>query len=249
MRKQTILDPGVLYFGRGNSKLVADNVATFTLPAGYTCPGAMDCLAKFDRKKRKLVDGPKQKFRCFAASTEASRTTVRVSTDRNWQRLKTARTVENMTALIRMSLPPTYWSIVRVHVGGDFYSLDYMMAWFEAARQEPTRLFYAYTKSLDVWVKLRHLQPDNFVMTASRGGRHDHLIDQYDLRESIVFFHPEDAEAAGVPMDHEDNLAMDRTVHKFGLLIHNNGAPGSEHSKAVKRLKKENIKFSYGRKK
>lgn len=247
MRKQTVLDPGLLFFGKGNSK-IADNIATFSIPAGYTCPGALDCYAKFDRVKRKLIDGPHQKHRCFAASLEAARTSVRVSTDRNWQRLKTARSVENMTALIKMSLPPAWFSAVRVHAAGDFYNRQYFTAWMLAAEANPDRLFYAYTKSLDFWMELRALVPTNFVLTASRGGKHDRLIDEHNLREAIVVYHPEEAEALGLEIDHDDSLAMNPAVQKYALLLHGMGAKGSKHAAAVKRMRDENIKYSYTRK-
>lgn len=248
MRKQTVADPGLLFFGKGNAKL-PPNVATFSIPAGYTCPGAMDCLSKFDRGKRKLVDGPRQQHRCFAASMEAAFTTVRLSTDRNWQRLKTAKTVEVMVSLITNSLPPPYYDVVRVHVHGDYFSFDYMLAWLEVARKNPDRLFYSYTKSLHFLVKAMDagLVPENFVFTASRGGKFDHLIDDKGLREAVVIYHPEEAEALGLQIDHDDTLARDPEVRKFSLLIHGQQPAKSKSAVAVKRLKKEGVKFSYGR--
>ena len=250
MRKQTITDPGLLYFGRGNSKL-PDNVATFSIPAGYTCPGALDCYAKFDRIKKKLIDGPHQKHRCFAASLEAARSSVRVSTDRNWQRLKTAGTVEKMAALIKVSLPPTWFDGIRTHASGDYYSLNYMLAWAQAAISNPDRLFYAYTKSLPFWVELKknNMIPPNMLLTASRGGKYDKLIDEHGLREAVVVLHPEEAEEQGLEIDHDDSMAMNPDVHKFALLIHGIQKPGTAAAAATKRLRKENIKYAYTRKK
>lgn len=238
----------ILFFGRGNNK-VSDDVATFSIPAGYTCPGALDCHAWFDRKKRRLIDGPHQQFRCFSAMTEAARPSVRMSTDRNWETLKRARTVENMAALIKLSLPPEYFRKIRVHVAGDFYSLDYLTAWVTVAQQTPDRLFYGYTKSLDMLVALKEMLPPNFVFTASRGGKHDKLIDEHNWREALVVFHPEEAEELGLQIDHDDRYAMDPAVHKFALLIHSNGPPGSKHAQATARLRKEKITYTYGRKK
>ena len=240
-------DPGHLFFGRGNSKLPPD-VATFSIPAGFTCPGANECLSKFDRNKRKLVDGPNQQHRCFAASTEAIRPSVRKSLDRNWALLKRARTTENMVALIMRSMLPAYWSKIRVHVHGDYYNMAYFLAWMEVARQHPERLFYSYTKSLEYWVAAMSLVPKNYVLTASRGGKFDHLIEKHNLREAVVVYHPEEAEALGLEIDHDDSHAMLDDGKNFALLIHGQGAKGSRHSAARKRLIKENISFSYGRK-
>ena len=61
-----------LAFGRGNAKLEG-HIATFSMPAGWTCPMAFDCLARADKATGKITDGPDATFRCFAASAEALR--------------------------------------------------------------------------------------------------------------------------------------------------------------------------------
>ena len=61
-----------LRFSKGNAKLTKDTLI-FNLPAGKTCPGALHCKAFATEQadgKRKIVDGPETKFRCFAASSE-----------------------------------------------------------------------------------------------------------------------------------------------------------------------------------
>ena len=47
------------------------NIYGFSLPAGYSCPFADECLSKADRITGKITDGPDMKFRCFQASLEA----------------------------------------------------------------------------------------------------------------------------------------------------------------------------------
>lgn len=209
----------------------------------------MDCLAKFDRNKRKLMDGKFQQHRCFAASVEAARSSVRVSVDRNWEYLKRARTTEAMTELISRSLPQAYFHTVRVHVHGDYYNLDYMLAWLEVARKNPDRLFYSYTKSLNFLVKAMSagMVPSNFVFTASRGGKFDALIEEHGLREAVVVMHPEEAEAMGLKIDKDESLATNPEVQKFALLIHGQQPSKSRASQAILRLKREDIKYSYGR--
>ena len=71
----------LLRFGTPNAKLKAleiseynltrKRVATFSLPSGYTCPGAKECLSYANRKTGKIKDGQHTKFRCFQASAEA----------------------------------------------------------------------------------------------------------------------------------------------------------------------------------
>ena len=70
----------LLKFGRANDKLkklearLGKRLYTISLKAGYSCPGANLCFAKFDRSlgdNGQIVDGQKAEFRCFAASLEA----------------------------------------------------------------------------------------------------------------------------------------------------------------------------------
>jgi hypothetical protein len=65
-----------LRFGRGNAKLKDPNILTFSLPAGWSCPGAAACLSKADRGTGKVKDGPATSFRCYAATMEARHTSV-----------------------------------------------------------------------------------------------------------------------------------------------------------------------------
>lgn len=244
----TVNDSGLLYFGRDNAKLAGQPAVTFKLPADYTCPQARICRSRFDRVKQKVVDGPHSELRCFAASLEAAFPSVRVSADRNLYLLNRDKSVERMTDLISMSLPPKYFTIVRIHDGGDFFSEGYMAAWMEVARREPGRLFYAYTKSLDHWIKLRNLMPPNMTLVASWGGDLDHLIEPHGLRNARVIYHPEEAAKWGdLPIDHDDKLAQDENVQEFSILLHGVQKKGSEAAKALSRMKRENVRFGYSR--
>ena len=144
-----------------------------------------------------------------------------------------------------MSLPGNFFKNIRVHADGDFFSGDYFLAWMEVARRSPERLFYAYTKNLPVWVRYMKLVPSNFVLTASRGGKWDNLIDEHNLRNVTVIYHPTAAKEMGLLIDHDDSLARADDGKSFALLIHGAGAAGSEHNKATSRLRKEGVQFSY----
>ena len=89
--------------------------------------------------------------------------------------------------------------------------------------------------------------PENFVLTASRGGRQDELIDQFKMRESKVVFSEAEAEALGYEIDHTDEHAAIPEIRNesFALLIHGVQPKGSKASEAIKQLKKEKVKFSY----
>ena len=92
-------------------------------------------------------------------------------------------------------------------------------------------------------------QPANFNMTMSRGGLYDHLIDRYQLKHANVIFHPNMAN--GMPIDHSDINAVftyateSNPTGSFNLLIHGMQPAKSDASKAIQRLKRENIRFSY----
>ena len=235
-----------LSFNLKNVKLKKTGTAAFSLPAGYTCPGACDCLAWFDRDTNKLKDGPKAEFRCFAASLEAAFPSVRKSVDRNLAILKEEKTVANMTEKIMMSLPAiAKFPNIRVHADGDFYNQSYFLAWMETARLSPDRLFYAYTKNLPVWVKYRACVPENFVLTASEGGKWDSLIAKHKLRKATVVYHPDEAEALGLEIDHDDSHARSLDGKDFALLLHGMQPKGSDASAALKRMRTEEIKYSY----
>jgi hypothetical protein len=240
--------PVTLRFSLDNAKLVGTKTAAFSLPAGYSCPGACDCLAFFNRETNKLEDGPRQKHRCFAASLEAAFPSVRVSVDRNYNLLKAAKTVEEMAELIHMSLPGVFYENIRIHADGDFYSANYFLAWCEVARRNPERIFYAYTKSLPFWVKFQAVIPKNLVLTASWGGKWDELIDKHELRNAKVVLHPDEAKALNLKLDHDDSLARDPKVKAFCLLIHGVQPAGSEPAAAIKRMKTEGVEYTYGRK-
>lgn len=218
-----------LTFGRGNAKL-GKEVATFSLPAGHTCPGAMECLAKVPRNGGKLQDGPSARFRCFAASAESVWPSVRKSRWANLDALREAGTVEGMATLIARSLPKAVF--IRIHVSGDFYSDAYFQAWCVVARAHPDVRFYAYTKSLVVWGKHAAEVPANMTLTASRGGKYDEMIDARGLKSAEVVYSPAEAAEKGLEIDHDDSHAMTGS-ESFALLIHGTQRAGSSAAKAL----------------
>jgi protein gp88 len=235
-----------LKFGKGNAKL-NKTIHTFSLPAGWTCPGARDCKSKVhvdSSNKRTLKDGAHTKFRCFAASQEVLYTNTHLARQHNFELLK-GLSAHEMAELIEASLPKRA-DTNRVHVSGDFFSQDYFDAWLAVALSNPHRLFYAYTKSLNYWVARMDIIPDNFILTASKGGNYDHLIDQHGLRQAIVVFSEAEAEALGLPIDKDDSHAM-KHGGDFALLLHGAQPKDSQASVALQKLKKAG-KGGYGRK-
>jgi len=131
--------------------------------------------------------------------------------------------------------------VMRIHVAGDFFNREYFKAWMNVARACPDKLFYAYTKSLPYWVdnKAECDIIDNLVLTASRGGRRDDLIESNGLRSVSVVLCEGEAEDFNLPIDHDDSHSADpsQRFNDFALLIHGMQPAGSVAGKAVKALK------------
>ena len=231
----------------GNAKLdiYGKRLAAFSLPSGFSCPAALDCLSKAHRVTGKITDGPETEFRCFSATSEALSPHARRARWHNFDILRSLD-FEDMVLAIHDAFPAGC-DLCRVHVGGDFYNQRYFDAWMQVARLMPDKLFYAYTKSLTYWATRLGDIPPNFNLTASYGGRHDPLIAELGLKYSKVVFHPEQAERLGLEIDHDDSHAMHSTK-PFALLLHGTQPKGGDASVAIKRLKAEGIKFAYSKK-
>jgi hypothetical protein len=241
-----------LRFHHGNAKL-NPAILTFSLPAGHACPHASACRSAANRDDGTIQDGPQTEYRCYAATMEARHSSVRRSRWLNWQALRACESQEEMTQLILDSLTP-FAGVVRVHDSGDFFSQRYFDAWMEVARQRPHTVFYAYTKGLPYWVRRLDevgtgLEPGplaNLVLTASYGGTHDHLIEEYGVRYSRVVFSEDEARDLGLELDHDDSLAV-KHGPSFSLLIHGTQPAGTPAAKAVAALRAIG-EFGYGAK-
>lgn len=123
--------------------------------------------------------------------------------------------------------------VIRIHDSGDFYSLEYTLKWFQIMQDNPTVIFYAYTKSLPMFNRLRKQGriPENFVLVYSEGGLADNLIETGD-RHSRVFGSKAELEAAGYDdASDDDKVAFLSESGKVGLVYH--GAKSKKWSTAV----------------
>jgi len=172
-----LLDICVLTFSSENSKL-GGSIATFSLPAGWTCPFANLCLKKVARDRVmdpekvgtskisnktgkeieykgdvKVTKGKDAEFDCYAANQEMQYDAVRANRWHNFDLLKEAGDAKGQADLIVRSLKFYFDSegkkdAVRIHESGDFYNGEYLKAWMDVARRMPETNFYAYTKSV-----------------------------------------------------------------------------------------------------
>lgn len=173
------------------------------LPAGWTCPWASACLTKADRDTGKIIARPDRDennatvtelagvdtYVCYAARSERF-PSVR---DMRW------RNFDIMKALVWNwdEIPlPAGATHVRIHGSGDFYSQDYFDLWLDTCRANPDVTFWAFTKSLRYWVARLSEIPPNLALTASTGGKDDHLIAEHGLRTATVYY-----DIADVPED------------------------------------------------
>ena len=220
-------------------------VYSFSIPSGWTCPFAVECLSKADRITGKITDGKFTKFRCFSASDESRSPQARAQRWYNFDLLRKLD-FEDMVNLIFSSIPHNM-DICRIHVGGDFFNQRYFEAWLHVARLLPNKTFYAYTKSIPYWIANLDNIPANFILNGSRGGSRDSLLDEYNLKIAEVVLSLEEAEEKELPIDHNEFYALNN-LGNFSLLIHGTQPKGSISGYAIKELKRKGIAFSYSRK-
>jgi len=233
-------------------------IYSISLLSGFSCSFASDCqtyaIENKITKKRTVLDGKHAKFRCFSAIQESQYPSVYKQRKHNLDSILAIRNdVEKITSLIMDSLEnpvdknnlnsiPKNADYIRVHVGGDFVTNEYMLAWFNVARMNPTIKFYAYTKAIKWMQDNEDMRPKNFRMIASYGSKQDNLITKDTISANVVF-HPSETK---LPIDKNEYYAIN-DKGSFSLLLHGNQKQGSAGSKALSRMNKENIKYSYSR--
>lgn len=183
-------------------------VYEWNLPTGWTCPYAKECLVKVNRETGKFTNDS-DSYRCYAASAE------RFPGVRNMR-------WNNFTFASNGGVPelPKKAEHVRIHSSGDFFSQKYFDMWLQLCRDNPDVEFWAYTKSLKYWVARIDEIPSNLVLTASYGGKTDHLIEEYNLKHTIVIPSKKFMENDW-PIDYNDDEARIPNVN-FYLLDNNN---------------------------
>ena len=220
-------------------------VYSFDILSGVDCPFAKLCRSEAEEKEdgsRRIKDGPDTQFRCFSASQEVLFTNTYLSRKRNHDAIHALATSDDMADALCTALPKDA-RVIRIHVSGDMFSHKYFLAWCKVAERNDNVLFYAYTKSLAFWVRSRDMVPTNLVLTASYGGRDDHLIAEHGLRSAKVVFSRQEAADLGLEIDNDDSHACDPTKanQDFALLIHGVQPKGSKAAEALKILKKEEV--------
>jgi hypothetical protein len=235
-----------LRFAPANAKLSAlearlgVTVYSFDLLSGVTCPFAHDCHSRAVLRadgSRSIQDGRHTLFRCFSASQEVAYTNVFLARRANMDIIMPLASKSPTAAADALcEAMPADAGCIRIHVAGDFKLLNYFDAWLQVAERNPGRRFYAYTKSIPFWVRRMDQLPPSLLLTASRGGKADCLIDEHGLREARVVYSEAEAAALGMEVDHDDSHAA-MPGPSFALLIHGIQPKGSDAGKAVRALR------------
>ena len=204
---------------------------TFSLPSGYSCPGASECKSQADRHTGKIKDGKDMLYRCFSATTESVYKNTR---DQRWYNFNLLRSLDytGMYNLISKSIEalPKKVNLIRIHVGGDFFNQTYYDVWQKVAYEHPHITFYSYTKSINYIFESKQFlcgirSIPNFKIIASVGGKHDAILEKYSdkrlaiIRSATVVNSIEQAQELGLEIDYDERLAITGNKN-FALLLH-----------------------------
>lgn len=205
-------------FSEASGYMYDRKILTWSVPSGHTCIGADKCFASADRATGVLTNGENQEYRCYSAVTERF-PAVRAKYWANYEAVKgkpAQQVAEELECL------PAKARVVRVHVAGDFFHQDYFDGWLQFASRRNHVSFYAFTKSLPLWIRRIKVIPDNFKLIASHGGKFDQLIEEHGLRSAKVVESATEAQAQGLEVDYDDRVAAEGQ-DSFALIAAPNG--------------------------
>ena len=114
------------------NKKLGKNIASFALPT---------TVCKLRNIKKQGCD----KY-CYAGKMERIWPTVRTKWRWNFEQSRSNEFFIKMNN----EIATTKANVVRIHVGGDFYSQKYLDTWFKLADTFKDKTFYTYTKALDL---------------------------------------------------------------------------------------------------
>ena len=200
-------------FAKGSAYMFDSNIFTWSLPSGHTCFGAEKCLTFADKQTGALTFGNKNEFWCYSAVVERF-PGVRAKYWANYDEVKNKSAIEVSKIL---NCLPSRAKQVRVHLAGDFFCQEYFDGWMNFADQKQEVKFYAFTKSLPLWINRKNTIPNNFKLIASFGGKYDKLIDEHQLRYAKVVQSKKEADDLDLEIDYNDSVAANGN-NSFALI-------------------------------
>ena len=193
-----------------NSKLTKSSkkhnakIFTFDLPAyktekgKVTCPFAKDCV----------------KY-CYAQKGAYTWSPARNKHNQNYLNTKKDNFIDIIQGEINRKRKITH---IRIHSSGDYYSPAYLEKWVKLAKNNPSIIFYSYTKSIPLVNKVN--LPSNFIMIYSEGSKVDFMIDDKMHRHAKIFNNVDDLLNAGYINASDDDLLALTPNKKIGLIFH-----------------------------
>lgn len=139
-------------------KVTLEQFLIFSLPAEKTCPQSTEMCRKS----------------CYAKKAERMYLNTRIARERNYKDSLSVNFVALMIGTIEFEMNRAEFKntkfFFRLHESGDFYSVNYMMKWIEIANHfigNDRIVFGAYTKSLNIYNKVKTDIPNNLIIRAS----------------------------------------------------------------------------------
>jgi Gene product 88 len=196
------------HYSFGNKKLV-DNIIAFGLPAYRSQAGFPVCLMAGSCA-----------FLCYARQGQYVLPTVQTPREHNlaWLRTHSAEAFAQAMSADLAAMHPS-WQIVRIHDGGDFFTLAYLRSWIEIARQHPALQFYGYTKMIRLLHRVWDDLPANMRLVQSFGGKEDRYIDTA-RPHARIFATRADLEASGYTDASTSDAPTYSGAVRIGLIYH-----------------------------
>ena len=113
-----------------------------------------------------------------------------------WMELKLEATLkDSFIELMNQDIKDKKAEYLRIHDAGDYYSKEYLLKWFQIAKDNPKVRFYSYTNNITMIRSLKSI-PINFDFIFSDSGKQSKFIDKTEDRHSKIFNSLEDLQKA-----------------------------------------------------
>ena len=113
---------------KNNNKKLGKAVYDFNLPPIESCPNSIDCQDS-----------------CYAVNIYNRYPSARKSWKDNFKLV--VNDLPRFKTLVNNQIKKDGIYNVRIHSSGDFYNMDYLLAWVDIINNNPSIMFYAYTKA------------------------------------------------------------------------------------------------------
>ena len=115
---------------KNNNKKLGKAIYDFNLPPVESCPNSIDSQDD-----------------CYAVNIYKRYKTARHSWNDNFKLV--INDLPKFKQLVNNQIKKDGIYNIRIHSSGDFYNMDYLNAWVEIAKKNPSIMFYAYTKAFE----------------------------------------------------------------------------------------------------